>query len=81
MVSDSATVGNAAPVVDTVVIDQATPTTNQTLTATVTSHDADGDPLTYAYQWTKNGTDIAGATASTLNLAQTANGATATAAT
>ena len=74
MVSDSASVGNAAPVIDTVVIDQATPTTNQTLSVTVTSHDPDSDPVTYAYQWSKNGTDITGATASTLDLSQTANG-------
>ena len=54
---------NTAPVVDSVTIAPASPTTGQTLTATVTSHDAEGDALTTAYQWTKNGTDIAGATA------------------
>ena len=40
----------------------------------MTSHDPDSDPVTYAYQWSKNGTDIAGATSSTLDLSQTANG-------
>ena len=40
----------------------------------MTSHDPDIDTVTYAYQWSKNGTDITGATASTLDLSQTANG-------
>ncbi len=65
---------NTPPVVDSVTIGPASPTTNQTLTATVTSHDADGNPLTTAYQWTRNGTDIPGATGSTLNLATAGNG-------
>ena len=65
---------NAAPVVDTVSINQSSPGTNDTLSVTVTSHDPDSDPVTYAYQWSKNGTDITGATASTLDLSQTANG-------
>ena len=43
----------ARPVVDTVTIAPTTPTTGQTLTATVTSHDAEGDPLTTSYQWTR----------------------------
>src|SRR4029078_13500076 len=67
---------NTAPVVDSVSISPARPPPSQTLTATVTSHDADGDPLTTAYQWTRNGTDIAGATGSTLNLAPGGNGDT-----
>ena len=67
-------VTNTPPVVDTVSITPASPTTNQLLTATVTSHDADGDALTTAYQWSRNGTDIGGATGSTLNLATAGNG-------
>ena len=47
---------------------------NDPLSAVVTSHDADGDALTTAYQWTRNGTDIAGATSSTLDLATAGNG-------
>ena len=38
------------------------------------SRDPDGDPLTYHYQWLRNGTEIAGATTSTLNLATAGNG-------
>ena len=65
---------NAAPVVDSVTIAPALPTTGQTLTATVTSHDAENDPLTTSYQWRRNGLDIAGATGATLNLATAGNG-------
>ena len=65
---------NTAPVVDTVTIAPTSPTTGQVLTATVTSHDADSDPLTTAYQWSRNGTDIVGATAATLDLALAGNG-------
>ncbi len=74
MTSIGSAPANTPPVVDSVTIGPASPTTNQTLTATVTSHDADGNPLTTAYQWTRNGTDIPGATGSTLNLATAGNG-------
>ena len=66
--------GNTAPVVDTATVTPASPTTNQTLTANVTSHDAEGDTLTTSYQWTKAGLDIVGATGATLNLATAGNG-------
>ena len=73
-VTDSATVGNAAPVVDSVAIDQAAPRTNDTLAATVTSHDPDGDVLVTSYQWTKNGVDLVGETGATLELATVGSG-------
>jgi hypothetical protein len=59
---------NTPPVMDSVVIDQATPRTNDTLSVTVASHDDEGNTVTYAYQWTRNGTDISGATAATLDM-------------
>ena len=65
---------NVAPVVDSVTITPATPANDQLLTAAVTSHDANSDPLTTSYQWTISGVDIAGATSSTLNLATAGNG-------
>ncbi len=68
------TIANTAPVVDSAVIDQSAPATNATLSVTVTAHDDQNDPLTYAYQWTKNGSDIGGATSSTLNLGTAGNG-------
>ena len=40
----------------------------------MTSHDADGDALTTHFQWTRNGTDISGATSSTLDLSVAGNG-------
>ncbi len=65
---------NIAPVIDSVTITPASPTTNQTVTANVTSHDDDGETPTYTYQWQLNGVDISGETGATLNLATTGNG-------
>src|SRR5262249_32023256 len=73
-VSASATVVDTAPVIDSVVIDQANPKTNDTLSVTVVSHDDDGDAVTYSYQWHKNGSPISGAVGATLNLATAGNG-------
>ena len=73
-VTDTASVGNQAPVVDSVAI---APTTLRTLTlasTSVTGHDDDDDPITYAYQWTNGGVDIDGATDSTLDLSVAGNG-------
>ena len=68
-----------APVAGSVSVAPASPPTNQTLTATPSGFsDPDGDPLTYHYQWLRNGTPIPGATTATLDLRQPA---TATAAT
>ena len=39
----------------TVALNTATPTTNQTLTATTTKADTDGDPVTLTYVWKVNG--------------------------
>ena len=52
--------GNAPPVVDSAVIDQSAPKTNDTLTVTATAHDPEGDPITLRYEWRKNGVQIAG---------------------
>ena len=41
---------------------------------TVTAHDDDGDPLSYTYQWVRDGTDIAGQTGATLDLSVAGNG-------
>ncbi len=65
---------DTAPVIDSVSITPTAPTTNQTLTADVTSHDADGDTVTYRYQWNKNGNSLTGQTASTLDLSLAGNG-------
>ena len=67
--STSKVVSGAAPIVSSVVITPSAPKTNDLLTATVSATDADGDPISYTYQWYKNGVAISGATAATLNLA------------
>ena len=64
----SVLIPNAAPAV-TVRFDNAEPRTNDILTAVVTAPDADGDPVTLAYEWYRNGSRIAGASATTLDLA------------
>jgi len=69
-----ALVGNGAPVVDSVTIAPAQPRTNDILTAAVVAHDPDGDPLTFTYQWIRNGVDLAGATAASLDLSIAGNG-------
>ena len=51
------------------------PATNDVLRAVPSGlADVDGDQLTYRYQWLRNGSPIAGATAATLNLALAGNG-------
>ena len=56
---------NQPPVVDSVVINQTNPKTNDTLSATVTSHDPEASRVTYSYQWLRNGSNISGATNAT----------------
>jgi hypothetical protein len=69
------TATNSTPVAGTVALSPASPKTNQTLTATPTGfRDPDNNPITYAYQWKRNGTPIAGATTNTFNLATAGNG-------
>ena len=68
------TVNNTPPVVDTASITPSSPATNATLTAAYTAHDADGDTLTPSYQWSRNGTDISGASPTTLRLRAWADG-------
>jgi len=73
-ISIGAPPGNTPPAIQSVVIDQTSPTTATVLTATVAATDANGDPLTYAYQWIKNGTNLPGATAASLDLSIAGNG-------
>ncbi|MFC5178961.1 OmpL47-type beta-barrel domain-containing protein [Nocardioides taihuensis] len=66
---------NLPPVVESVRIDQTSPTTDQELTVTVDASDVDGpQPVQFSYQWSRNGEDIAGATAATLDLGVAGNG-------
>jgi type VI protein secretion system component Hcp len=74
LTSDPVTVQDSAPVVDAVAIRPDSPRTNDLLTATVRSHDDDGDPVLCTYQWYKNGVPIPGAAADTLDLSRPGNG-------
>ena len=52
VMSSSVDIGNGLPVIDSVVIDPAAPTSADPLTCTATAHDPDGDTLTgFTYQW------------------------------
>src|SRR5207248_8428960 len=65
---------NVAPVIDSVTITPAGPKTNQLLTANVTSHDDDGNTVTYTYVWKKNGAVLSGQTNSSLDMSIAGNG-------
>jgi len=65
---------NSAPVIDTVSLSPSSPRTNDVIQATVVAHDADGDPLTYSYEWLRNGAPIADATGSSLDLSAPGHG-------
>ncbi|MFA9432480.1 putative Ig domain-containing protein [Egicoccus sp. AB-alg2] len=66
--------GNTGPVLSSVTIDQSAPRTDDTLTVSVQASDADGDPLTYEYQWRKNGVALPGETGDRLDLSKSGNG-------
>ena len=57
-----------------VTIDQSAPRDERHADRHGRGDDPDNDPLTYSYQWTKNGSDLAGRTSSTLNLGGAGNG-------
>ena len=60
---------DAPPREGTVAIAPSAPRTTQTASATPSGFtDADGDPLSYHYQWFRNGTEVTGATSSSLDL-------------
>ena len=67
------------PPTATVALNSATPRTNDTLTATATKNDADGNPVTLTYVW-KNGSTVVKTTSGTslltdtLDLSQAGNG-------
>lgn len=55
MGSDSVTIVNNPPVIDSLVLSPIPLYTNDTLTATVVASDADGDAITINYEWSVNG--------------------------
>jgi hypothetical protein len=64
--SASATVVNADPVVSSVAITPSSPRTNDTLTASASTSDPDGDPLTVTYDWSVDGSVVASGSSATL---------------
>ena len=71
---DTATVGNAAPVITSATIDESAPRTNDTIHVSVVASDDDGDTVTYTYQWTNDGVNIVGQTGPSLDLSLPGNG-------
>jgi len=71
---------NHAPIFQSLTVTPSTVFTGDTLRANAFASDPDfsaslaGDPVTYTYEWSRNGTPIAGATASTLDLSVAGNG-------
>lgn len=64
--SNAVTILNSAPTISSLLLEPDAPTETSTLTCTPQNLvDADNDPITKAYRWTVNGTDI-GVTSSTL---------------
>ncbi len=58
-ISQSVTIDNSPPEVLTVSLTPSTATTNSTLTAVVTTSDAESDPVTLSYAWIVDGLTVA----------------------
>lgn len=70
--SASVAIGDALPAL-TVSLSPNPPKTDDVIVATASVSDADGDSVSMAYAWTRNGVPIAGANAASLDLGQYAN--------
>ena len=57
--SDSVTIENTAPEIDAVTLSPSTVYTDDTITASVTSSDADGDTVSVTYEWYVDGSLVA----------------------
>ncbi|HCH62689.1 MAG TPA: hypothetical protein DFR83_07795 [Deltaproteobacteria bacterium] len=72
--SASTTITNTAPTVSAVTLDKSVLYTNNALTASVTTSDAEGDPLTTTYDWYVEGVSVQNGTNETLNGASASAG-------
>ena len=66
--SGSVLIANAPPAL-TLSLSSTSPGTNDVLVANPSASDADGDPVTLTYEWSRNGVAIPGATTASLDLA------------
>jgi hypothetical protein len=71
----SITIGNPAPQL-TLTLTPPNPDTTVDLVAVPTVYEPDNDPVTLTYQWSRNGTVIAGRTTATLPASETSRGQT-----
>ncbi|MBI2806965.1 MAG: hypothetical protein HYX68_18445, partial [Planctomycetes bacterium] len=72
-------VPNAAPMINSAMLDSFSPKTNDILTVNVSASDADSDPITFDYVWKVNGNTVkstlgTSSTNDTLDLIQSGNG-------
>ena len=65
-VSEHVTVGNTAPTIAEIQLEPSPVRRGEPLKARVVAGDAEGDPITLSYKWFRNGKEIPGATAGTL---------------
>lgn len=56
--SNVVVIDNTAPIMSTVTLSPSAPGTEDTITATPSATDADGDTVTYSYEWFVNGTSV-----------------------
>jgi plastocyanin len=66
--TDRVTIVNTVPTVDEVTVEPSAPMSDDVLTATAATIDADADPITLLYRWRRNDADITGETAHQLDL-------------
>ena len=64
----SVLIGNTPPTIDSLSVDNSTPTTSETISCTGSAADQDGDPLTEGYEWTNQTTGIVIGSTATLTL-------------
>jgi hypothetical protein len=73
--SSTVTVGNAAPTLSSVYVTPSPAYTDDNLTANASGgSDADGDDITFTYQWYRNGIALSGATSASLSSSYTTKG-------
>ena len=65
--SDAVTIENSAPMIMSVALSPSSIATSDTVNVLVTSADADGDSVSYAYNWTVDGVSIPAASGATLD--------------